>query len=356
MPGRGSPGVAAFALVTPSQAELRLRRLVGSGCKPGGDGLRGTRYLPKARLLRAGGRYLPGCPWAALGAPCLHGVLLPDLLPSFPWPLSSLPLAWKGPGPAGTSAERDRFCTHPGLARVSPAWQQGPGFGVSGGGGGGLSPSRPVSLPRRRPSATSPPSVTQRLPVHQPHRWSCRGYRPNGLCRRVRILSWLPTPKLSCRGRRSRPQLITLDVPQGARVSARARGCSPAGSSSHLPPRPFARALPPPPPQNQSRSPRIVLFRGLRTNIPQSRGEGGKCRTMVLRAGGPAAPCVPLLELGGLPASPPLRSQGGDPLAEESCTPSLPLGVRIKAQGGWQRDSGVSRPPPALSPPRPGWC
>lgn len=110
-----------------------------------------------------------------------------------------------------------------------------------------MSPSRPVSLPRRRPLATSPPSVTQRLPVHQPHRRSCRGYRPNGLCRRVRILSWLPTPKLSCRGRRSRPQLITLDVPQGARVSARARGCSPAGSSSHLPPRPFARALPPPP-------------------------------------------------------------------------------------------------------------
>lgn len=166
--------MAAFALVTPSQAELRLRRLVGSGCEPGGDGLRGTRYLPKARLLRAGGRYLPGCPWAALGAPCLHGVLLPDLLPSFPSPLSSLPLAWKGPGPAGTSAERDRFCTHPGLARVSPAWQQGPGFGVSGG-GGGLSPSRPVSLPRRRPLATSPPSVTQRLPVHQPHRRSCRG-------------------------------------------------------------------------------------------------------------------------------------------------------------------------------------
>lgn len=260
MPGRGSPGVAAFALVTPSQAELRLRRLVGSGCEPGGDGLRGTRYLPKARLLRAGGRYLPGCPWAALGAPCLHGVLLPDLLPSFPWPLSSLPLAWKGPGPAGTSAEWDRFCTHPGLARVSPAWQQGPGFGVSGG-VGGLSPSRPVSLPRRRPSATSPPSVTQRLPVHQPHRWSCRGYRPNGLCRRVRILSWLPTPKLSCRGRRSRPQLITLDVPQGARVSARARGCSPAGSSSHLPPRPFARALPPPRPRTRA-VPHVLFYFG----------------------------------------------------------------------------------------------
>lgn len=260
MPGRGSPGVAAFALVTPSQAELRLRRLVGSGCEPGGDGLRGTRYLPKARLLRAGGRYLPGCPWAALGAPCLHGVLLPDLLPSFPWPLSSLPLAWKGPGPAGTSAERDRFCTHLGLARVSPAWQQGPGFGVSGG-VGGLSPSRPVSLPRRRPSATSPPSVTQRLPVHQPHRRSCRGYRPNGLCRRVRILSWLPTPKLSCRGRRSRPQLITLDVPQGARVSARARGCSPAGSSSHLPPRPFARALPPPRPRTRA-VPHVLFYFG----------------------------------------------------------------------------------------------
>lgn len=44
--------------------------------------------------------------------------------------------------------------------------------------------------------------------VHHPHGRSCRGYRPDGLSQRVRIPVRLPTPKPSCRGRRSQAQRI----------------------------------------------------------------------------------------------------------------------------------------------------
>lgn len=87
---------------------------------------------------------------------------------------------------------------------MSPVRQQGPAFGVTW---GGLITSKPVPLPAMCHLATSPPLVTRRVPCIT-LTLSCRGYRPNGLSRRVRIPARLPTPKPSCRGRRSRAQRI----------------------------------------------------------------------------------------------------------------------------------------------------
>lgn len=61
------------------------------------------------------------------------------------------------------------------------------------------------------------------LVTHQPHHWSCQGYRPNGLCQRGWILAWLPTPKPSCRDHRSQLQLYHLG--RAPRSKGQRSGC-----------------------------------------------------------------------------------------------------------------------------------
>ncbi|KAM9625721.1 uncharacterized protein ACIBXB_019061 [Morphnus guianensis] len=201
----------------------------------------------------------------------------------------------------------------------------------------------------------SPPSVTQRVPFHQPHHRSCRGYRPNGLCQRVRILSWLPTPKLSCRGRRSRPQLIALDVPQGARVSTPATGCSPAGSSSHLPPRPFARGrgrgvgLSPRP---RARAVAHVLF------------YFGACGQIFLNPEGRAGsaeqwscePVAPLRRVypppgagGGCQRPPRCGAREGNPQQRRAAPLLFPWGSGLSPGVGGRRTAGCPPPPRTLT-------
>lgn len=96
--------MAAFALITPSQAEPPLHRPMGPGWETGGDGLRGGRCQPKARLLRAGGWYLPGLPAGSTPTPCLRCQASRQ---------RSLGRFHLIPLP-GASAERGRFCAQRG--------------------------------------------------------------------------------------------------------------------------------------------------------------------------------------------------------------------------------------------------
>ncbi|XP_063272548.1 cytosolic arginine sensor for mTORC1 subunit 1 isoform X1 [Prinia subflava] len=113
--------------------------------------------------------------------------------------------------------------------RGEPCPAAGSGFwGVLG----RFDPSQASPSPRDVPFAAVPTAGDPARAVHHPRRRSCRGYRPNGLSRRVRIPARLPTPKPSCRGRRSR-RSGSLAVTQGPRVSAPARGAH-ARSRAHL--------------------------------------------------------------------------------------------------------------------------
>lgn len=117
------------------------------------------------------------------------------------------------------------------------------------------------------------------------------------------------------------------------------RGHSPASPGSHLSPVPLLRegagGRTPCSPPDPSPLPTYCFIVGPGTNIPRSRGEGGKCRTMV----GPAAAAVTPPGLGGC-QRPPAAGLG------RGTAPLHPLSSRGEPESGPGRVTSGQRGPP----------
>lgn len=262
----------------------------------------GSCEEPCACRARAWGTNLPGHPGRAAGSS--RGSLpargaAGRAAGALPWVLRCCPPAWWGLGLATTVVEQGQFPTHvaePGLRGAAG----GTGDAASRCRGvlGSLSPSGDLSPPWEV-SQHDVPILRALCAILQPHHRTC----PDRPCWSDRSCPKPPAPKPPQLG------LISLDVPQGARVRGPAAGADGWPDPAQLPP--ALRWEPGSLLRSWGRSPPmycilIFFFRCLRTNAPRSRGAGGKRRTMVQRVGRPAA----RRRAGGLPVpcggSPPI--------------------------------------------------
>lgn len=260
--------------------------------------------------------------------------VLPGLPPAFPRPLSPYP-------PARRFGRAGPILRPAGLVGVSPPWGCCPVAGTKFWGVlGGVEPFQAGPPPWEVSFGGVPADDDPARAVHPPYRRCCQGYRPNGLCRRGRILSRLPTPKPSCRGHRE--PAASYHLVRAPRSKGQRSGHGVLAGRIQLPPLlpspfrwekgPWGWAPPhsssPPPPELEP-FPTYCFISGPAdkySSIPRggrevpNNGPASRWPRCAVYTPPPTSP-----GLGGCQRPPRCRDGTGTP-AEESCTPNSSLG------------------------------